>query len=115
MVKQTQHTFTILNKNNIKTYKVMNNEQDMAMAAMPQPQVERMPEPVMDAPQEYKPSNKEALRNFEIRIRFLDRGCIVSVGCKEIAFENYIEAMAAINKYVANPWEEQQVWRKILD
>lgn len=92
----------------------MNNEQDMAMAAMPQPQVERMPEPT-DGPQEYKPSNKEALRNFEIRIRFLDRGCIVSVGCKEIAFENYIEAMAALNAYVANPWDEQQKWRKILD
>ena len=73
-----------------------------------------MPEP-LDGPQEYKPSNKEALRNFEIRIRFLDRGCIVSVGCKEIAFENYIEAMAALNAYVANPWEEQQKWRKILD
>lgn len=92
----------------------MNNEQDMAMAAMPQPQVERMPEPT-DGPQEYKPSNKEALRNFEIRIKFLDRGCIVSVGCKEIAFENYTEAMAALNAYVANPWEEQQKWRKILD
>ena len=95
----------------------MNNEQDMAMAAMPQPQVERMPEPTMEQAQvsEYKPSNKEALRNFEIRIRFLDRGCIVSVGCKEIAFENYTEAMAALNAYVTNPWDEQQKWRKILD
>ena len=95
----------------------MNNEQDMAMAAMPQPQVERMPEPTMEKHpvEEYRPSNKEALREWEIRIKFLNRGCIVSVGCKEIAFENYIEAMAAINKYVANPWEEQQKWRKILD
>lgn len=23
--------------------------------------------------------------------------------------------MAAINAYVANPWEEQKKWRKILD
>lgn len=73
-----------------------------------------MPEPT-DGPEEYKPSNKEALRQHEIRIRFLNRGCIVSVGCKEIAFEDHMEAMAAINAYVTNPWSEQQKWRKILD
>jgi len=89
----------------------MNNEQDMAMAGMPDPTVR----PTVEQVSEYKPSNKETLRDFEIRIRFLHRGCIVSVGCKEIAFENYIEAMAALNAYVANPWEEQQKWRKILD
>jgi len=95
----------------------MNNEQDMAMAAMPQPQVERMPEPTMEKPpvEEYKPSTKESLREYEIRIKFISRGCIVSVGCKDIAFEDHTSAMAAINAYVANPWEEQKKWRKILD
>ena len=94
----------------------MNNEQDMAMAAMPQPQVERDNEPTMEkCVEEYKPSNKEALREYELNIRFLNRGCIVRVGCKEIAFEDYTNAMAAINAYVNNPWEEQKKWRKILD
>ena len=76
-----------------------------------------VPEPTMEQAQvsEYKPKTQEVLRDFEIRIKFLHRGCIVSVGCKDIAFENYIEAMAAINAYVANPWDEQQKWRKILD
>ena len=87
----------------------MNNGQDMPMMAEA-PQVERVAEP-----KEWRPSNAEALREFEIRIRFLNRGCIVSVGCKEIAFEDPTNAMAAINTYVANPWEEQQKWRKILD
>jgi hypothetical protein len=86
----------------------MQDEQNMPMAAMPEPTMEKCVE-------EYKPSNKEALREYEIRIKFLNRGCIVSVGCKEIAFEDPKEAMAAINAYVANPWEEQKKWRKILD
>ena len=93
----------------------MQDEQNMAMAGMPNPEVREMPQPLMDVPQEHRPSTKSILRDFEIRIKFLDRGCVVSVGCKDIAFENYIEAIAALNKYVTNPWEEQQVWRKILD
>jgi hypothetical protein len=70
-----------------------------------------VPEPTNE---EYRPSDNEALREHEIRIRFLSRGCIVSVGCKEIAFESIETAMAAINLYVANPYDEQQKWRKIL-
>ena len=76
-------------------------------------------EPEMEMPTtmvgEYRPSNKDALREYELNIRFLNRGCIVRVGCKEIAFEDHTNAMAAINAYVANPWEEQKKWRKILD
>lgn len=64
---------------------------------------------------EYRPSNKEALREYEIRIKFISRGCIVSVGCKDIAFEDPTSAMVAVNAYVNNPWEEQLKWRKILD
>jgi hypothetical protein len=66
-------------------------------------------------PEEYRPSNKEALRQFEINIRFLSRGCTVIVGCKEIPFESAQDAMAAIYAYVSNPWGEQQKWRKLLD
>jgi hypothetical protein len=73
-------------------------------------------EPVAESSltEEYKPSNKEALCTYEIRIRFLGRGCVVSVGCQEIAFESVKNAMDAINEYVANPWDEQQKWKKIL-
>lgn len=83
----------------------MQDEQDMPMAAMPEP---------MDSPKEWRPSNSEALREHDIRIKFLNRGCVVAVGCKEIAFEYVADAMAAINAYVNNPWDEQQKWRKIL-
>lgn len=78
------------------------------------PLVDPMPEPT-DGPQEYRPSKTSTLKDFPLQIEFLDRGCIVSVGCKKIAFESVHEAMVAINDYVANPWDEQQKWRKILD
>jgi hypothetical protein len=68
-----------------------------------------------EAVKEYKPSKTEALREHEIGIRFLSRGCIVRVGCKEIAFTNNDEAMVEINKYVNDPYETQKQWRKILD
>ena len=86
----------------------MNNGQDMPMMAeAPASEIEKV--------SEYRPPNNEALREYELNIRFLNRGCIVRVGCKEIAFEDHTNAMAAINAYVANPYEEQKKWRKLLD
>lgn len=77
----------------------------------------RVPEPTMEQAQveEYRPTAKEALREYEIRIKFLSRGCIVSVGCKDIAFEKVEDAMSALQTYVAWPYEQQKAWRKILD
>ena len=71
--------------------------------------------PIEKAVKEYRPSKTEALREYEIGIRFLNRGCVVRVGCKEIAFTNNDEAMIEINKYVNDPYETQKQWRKILD
>lgn len=73
-----------------------------------------MPENEAARPIKYKPSKEEALREYEVSIRFLNRGCVVSVGCKSIAFESVEVAMNAINDYVANPYEKQNEWRKIL-
>lgn len=72
--------------------------------------VEAVPTPE----KEYRPTNKEALRHRRIEIRFLDRGCIISVGCKEIAFESVDNAMTELNAYVANPYEMQIKWIEIL-
>lgn len=88
----------------------MENEHDLPVEQMPEPQVEKTTEP-----KEWRPTDNEALREHEVSFRFLSRGCIVRVGCKEIAFEKVEDAMEAINAYVANPWEEQKKWRKILD
>ncbi len=63
----------------------------------------------------YRPSRIQALQEYEIRIKFLSRGCIVSVGCKEIAFEKIADAMTAVNNYVTEPYDSQNHWRKILE
>jgi hypothetical protein len=78
-------------------------------------QTEGMLDPQNYPTKKYRPSDNEVLRAYQIQIRFLNRGCIVSVGCKEIAFEDHTSAMLALNHYVNNPYEEQENWRKLLD
>lgn len=75
------------------------------------------PIPVEETPKisEYKPSNKQCLREYEVSLRFLNRGCLVRVGCQEIAFESAEEAIKELNEYVNNTYDTQQKWRKILD
>ena len=75
-----------------------------------------MSEPTVSCEKEYRPSKQEALRDYEINIRFLSRGCVVRVGCKEIAFEDVSNAMAQLNEYVSgDTWEVQNKWRKLLE
>jgi hypothetical protein len=64
---------------------------------------------------EYRPRTTDALREYEVHIKFLSRGCIVSVGCREIAFENPADAMKELSEYVTNPYEVMQKWQKIFD
>jgi hypothetical protein len=64
---------------------------------------------------EYKPRNEEVLREYEVRIQFLNRGCVIHVGCKAIAFESIETAMKELNEYVNNAWEVQKKWRNLLD
>lgn len=71
-------------------------------------------EPIPEPVEEYKPSPLEVLKAYDIRLNFLDRGCLVHVGCKTIAFENVDSAMLEINNYVNNPYETQQKWFKVL-
>jgi len=95
----------------------MENQNLNQMAGMPQPTMGYpSPEQLGLAPkQEYRPSNREILKNYQINIEFLDRGCLVRIGCKSIAFESVERAMIEINQYVANPYEMEKEWRKILD
>jgi hypothetical protein len=72
-------------------------------------------QPVPTACEEYKPSNHQALQEYEIRLQFLSRGCLVNVGCKSIAFETVESAMKELNEYVNNTYETQKKWRILLD
>lgn len=66
-----------------------------------------MPEPVE---QQWKPTRMEALRDYQVGIKFLSIGCIISVGCKEIPFTTVKEGMKALNDYVINPVETRKIW-----
>jgi hypothetical protein len=94
----------------------MQEELNSAMAEVPRPQL--LDEPGREQPmeKEWKTSNQEALRQYELNVRFLHRGCIVQVGCKSIAFEDVGTAIQAINDYVCgDTYEEQQKWLKLLN
>ncbi len=86
------------------------------MAEMPRPQL--LEDQPMEQPKEkeWRPSKQECLRQYDISIRFLSRGCVVKVGCKEIPFEDVSNAMAELNQYVlSDTYEVQKKWGKILD
>jgi hypothetical protein len=42
---------------------------------------------------------------YEIQINFLDRGCVVRVGCKSFAFDSVEKAMAELAAYTKDPIE----------
>ena len=78
-----------------------------------------MPEPVQDVltptPSGLdKPRKQEMLSNYDVTIKFLSVGCVVKVGCKEIAFTTVREAMTVVNDYVKNPHGESERWWKIF-
>lgn len=45
----------------------------------------------------------EVLKHWEIKIQPLDRGCVVHVGCKSIAFVSIEAAYKEIGRYIENP------------
>ena len=45
------------------------------------------------------------LKQWDVEIKFFDRGCLVKVGCKSFAFESVEEAMAELVAYTKDPIE----------
>jgi hypothetical protein len=71
--------------------------------------------PELRTTEEYKPKKQDILKEYEIGIRFLSVGCVVSIGCKQIPFRSVKEAMEELNKYVENPYVEAEKWHSIFD
>lgn len=69
---------------------------------------------IQSEPKEYIPTKQEALRQYEINIQFLSRGCIIRVGCKSIPFESIDLAMRCLNDYIADPYKQGKEWERIL-
>jgi hypothetical protein len=65
-----------------------------------------------DCAKEYIPQKMEILRSYDINIQFLSIGCIIRVGCKSVPFTTIKEGMAALNDYIANPYETRKIWEE---
>ena len=73
------------------------------------------PEPISDMighEKEYKRPVTEMLRENIIEIRFLSIGCVIRVGCKEIAFTDRDTAMVELMDYVRDPHTATKKWMK---
>lgn len=66
-------------------------------------------------PQEYIPSKSSMLKEYEITIQFMSRGCVIRIGCKSIPFESVELAMTHLTRYVNEPYTTRKEWEKILD
>jgi hypothetical protein len=64
---------------------------------------------------DYTRPRMDYLTNYEINIRFLSLGCIVSIGCKNVAFSSIEEAMQEVNAYVANPRLIDEKYNKLFN
>jgi hypothetical protein len=60
-------------------------------------------------------SQQSYLKEYEIHLRFLSRGMIIRVGCKEIPFTSIEAGMKALHNYIDSPPVEGRKWLAILD
>jgi len=60
-------------------------------------------------------TDQQVLQQHEIRIRFLDQGCIVSLGCKDVAFGSPELAMESITQYIKYPKQVSKNWREVFN
>jgi hypothetical protein len=96
----------------------MRENYDLSEARLePVPTDERVynDQPVCEETIRVKPNKQNQLREYEIRISFLNRGCIVNIGCKSIAFETNEKAMKEITRYVNDPINVYDEWVKVFN
>ena len=70
---------------------------------------------ISDVPQEHIPSRVSMLKDYDVRIQFMSRGCVVYVGCKSIPFESVDLAMTHLNRYIKDPYNTRKEWDSVLD
>jgi hypothetical protein len=65
-------------------------------------------------PIEIRMTGPETLRQYPLLIDFLHRGCIIRIGCKQIAFESPNDAIKEIQEYIADPIGMKKKWEDVL-
>ncbi len=61
---------------------------------------------------EYKRSKQDILKEYDINIRFLSVGCVIRVGCREVAFGTREAAINSLNDYFRDPQASIEFWNK---
>jgi len=65
--------------------------------------------------EEYLKERKQhALSLHDINIKFLSRGCVITVGCRSIPFTTINQGMNALREYVNSPIESRKAWEEVL-
>jgi len=94
----------------------MNEEQEVLLETMPEPQDERISGELEQAEvPKLRRTKQDLLREYEIRLEFLNKGCIVKIGCKQIAFETNEKAVKEIARYVNDPIKVHDEWMKVFN
>ena len=65
--------------------------------------------------EKYVPRRSECLTEYEINIKFLSVGCVIRVGCKEIAFHDIDEGIKELNRYLNDPYTVKEEWYRKFD
>ena len=60
-------------------------------------------------------SKMDLLRDYSVEIRAVSRGCLVRVGCKEIAFSSLEEGLKEVQDYYSDPHKSYAKWTRILE
>ena len=89
---------------------------EQTMRTMLEPTDERMSgEPEQAELPKLRHNKQDLLREYEIRLEFLNKGCIVKIGCKSIAFETNEKAVKEITRYVNDPINVYDEWVKVFN
>jgi hypothetical protein len=102
------------------TSKVRSKEEQTVVNETQYPDPQRQPQEIEEGPVPQiegllEVSNQRLLREYEITIRFLNRGCIINVGCKSIPFESTDSAIKELNDYLRDPRKSSKKWHAVLD
>ena len=94
----------------------MNEEQEVLEETMPEPMDERISNQPEEAEMpKLRRTKQDLLREYEIKLSFLNKGCIVKIGCKSIAFETNEKAVKEITRYVNDPIKVYDEWMRVFN
>jgi hypothetical protein len=57
----------------------------------------------------------DLLRDHTVEIRTVSRGCIVRVGCKEVAFSSLEEGLKEVQDFYSDPHKSYTKWTRIFE